>query len=282
MPKAIVVDIESNIYLRVNAGTFEMGSPLDEPGRSADEDARKVTTIRPLAVKRAPVTQTEWVALMGHNPSICEGPQHPVEKVSWFDAVAYCNALSHQQDVEEAYVLTEVVGQPGQEHFSAHVQWLPERKGYRLPTEAEWEWFCRAGTRTALYNGPLTELVGGDYNLEQIAWYQHNAGNRTHPVCEKQPNAWGLYDVLGNVWEWCWDWYGPYAPGPQRDPVGPTGGFHRALRGGAWYNEARFCRAAQRYKYSPLGRRSLVGFRPVRSLVSLSGQTWKPIAKVGT
>jgi formylglycine-generating enzyme required for sulfatase activity len=269
--------MDTSQYIRINAGKFWMGSPDDEFGRAADEAHHTVTLIRPLHVKSAPVTQAEWVEVMGYNPSICQGEQRPVEKVSWFDAVAYCNALSRRHDIEEAYTLTDIQGQPGQEDFSASVQWLVERKGYRLPTEAEWEYLCRASTQTAFYNGPCLSLRGEDPNLDQIAWYQHNANSKTHPVGLKAPNHWGLHDMLGNVWEWCWDWYGPYGEGPQRDPCGPSGGFHRALRGGAWYNEPRLCRAAQRYKYSPLGRRSLVGFRPVRSLVSLSGQSWRPL-----
>jgi formylglycine-generating enzyme required for sulfatase activity len=197
--------------------------------------------------------------------------------VSWFDAVAYCNALSRLNELEEAYTLGEVSGQPGEEGFSAVVHWHIERKGYRLPTEAEWEYVCRAGTQAAFYSGPCVEPRGDDPNLDRIGWYQQNAGSKTHPVGLKEPNPWGLYDTLGNVWEWCWDWYGPYGEGPQRDPVGPSEGLHRVLRGGAWYHEARLCRAAQRYKYSPSGRRSLVGLRPVRSLVSLSGQSWRTV-----
>jgi formylglycine-generating enzyme required for sulfatase activity len=149
------------------------------------------------------VTQQQYEKVMGTNPSTTKGPQNPVEKVSWNDAVEFCRKLSA----------------------------LPAEKSagyvYRLPTEAEWEYACRAGTQTA-YSFGDSESELGDY-----AWYDKNAGGTTHPVGSKKPNAWGLYDMHGNVFEWCQDWYGSYPSGSVTDPTGESSGSHRVVRGGA-------------------------------------------------
>ena len=128
-------------------------------------------------------------------------------------------------------------------------------KGYRLPTEAEWEYAARAGTTGARYG-----------ELDKIAWYKSNSGSKTHAVGGKQPNKWGLHDMLGNVYEWTWDWYGPYSAGSQQDPVGPASGSHRVCRGCSWYRAARGCRAAGRSSYAPSRRLHSLGFRPARSV----------------
>ncbi len=126
---------------------------------------------------------------------------------------------------------------------------------FRLPTEAEWEYACRAGTTSATYG-----------NLDDVAWYENNSGKETHPVGQKQPNAWGLYDMLGNVWEWCQDWYGGYPDGDVIDPVGPSSGSRRVIRGGSWYHFARDVRAARRILDAPGYRNNDLGFRLARSL----------------
>ena len=140
-------------------------------------------------------------------------------------------------------------------------------EGYRLPTEAEWEYAARAGTTSALYTGGLT-LRGERHGpeLDAIAWYGGNSGRKTHPVGRKQPNAWGLYDMLGNVWEWTWDWKGSYSSSASKNPTGPATGSYRVYRGCGWYYNARYCRAADRNWNAPVGRSLLLGFRPARSL----------------
>jgi len=139
-------------------------------------------------------------------------------------------------------------------------------RGFRLPTEAEWEYAARAGSLTSTYNGnvPAGYTCNADAVLTPIAWYCGNSGNRTQPVRQKQANAWGLYDMLGNVWEWTHDWYGAYG-GAATDPVGPSTGSSRVIRGGSWGNGAARCRAAFRIDFDPGGRYGYLGFRPARS-----------------
>jgi formylglycine-generating enzyme required for sulfatase activity len=146
-------------------------------------------------------------------------------------------------------------------------KWLGGKEGgaYRLPTEAEWEYACRAGTTTAFANGDITELkCGHDPNLAAMGCYCGNSGDKTHPVAQKKPNAWGLYDMHGNVWEWCDDWYGNYSNSHVTDPKGPSSGRSRVLRGGYWSHYAGYCRSAIRSGCSPGGRSSGVGFRIAR------------------
>jgi len=137
---------------------------------------------------------------------------------------------------------------------------------YRLPTEAEWEYACRAGSNTAFANGGITETgCGHDPNLDAMGWYCGNSGSKTHPVAQKKPNAWGLYDMHGNVWEWCQDWYGDYPRGHVTDPAGPSSGSLRVNRGGGWSSNAGFCRSAFRDCYSPGFRYGYLGFRLART-----------------
>jgi formylglycine-generating enzyme required for sulfatase activity len=183
------------------------------------------------------VTQAEYERVMGTNPSNFstakvgqDTSQHPVERVTWEDAVEFCRKLSE----------------------------LPEEKSagrvYRLPTEAEWEYACRAGSQTR-YSFADNESQLGDY-----AWYLSNSDSRTHPVGEKKPNAFGLYDMHGNVYEWCQDWSATYA-GDATDPQGSGSGSYRVFRGGSWFIDARYCRAAYRYRFEPADRDFYLGFR---------------------
>ncbi len=212
----------------IPAGTFEMGSPASEDGRFDNETQHKVTISKKFLMGTTPVTQAQWTAVMGNNPSDFKGDDLPVEQVSYDDAIAFCDKLSQK-----------------------------EGKHYRLPTEAEWEYACRAGTTSSFYTGE------GDAALDQAGWYSGNSGNTTHPVGQKKPNAWGLYDMHGNVWQWCSDWYGDYPQGDATDPQGPDGGTARVLRGGAWYYDPRFCRCAYRDGGAPDYRNGYFGFRIV-------------------
>ncbi len=254
-PSAVRVDSGGPEQVRVPAGSFEMGSPPEEEGRFDDEEPHRVELTRPFYLCVRPVTQMEWQSLMGSNPAYNIGPDRPVEMVSWFDAVAFCNALSRSQHLEEAYRLDDVRGRPGEPGFSATVFWKGlDCPGYRLPTEAEWEYACRANVAGARYG-----------SLDAAGWYADNSGGSTQPVGMKRPNELGLYDMLGNVWEWCWDWYGTYPEGEVTDPIGPDIGFGRVDRGGAWDSAAELCRAADRDGFLPGSRHHNLGFRPART-----------------
>jgi len=244
-------------YVRIEPGVFTMGSPADELGRNDDETQHQVTLTRAFELKATEVTQAEWRAVMGNNPSGFQdcGDDCPVEYVSWDDAIDYCNALSAQQGLAPCYDADRnLVGL--------------DCEGYRLPTEAEWEYAARAGTQTAFYTGDITnpDCEPLDPNLDAAGWYCGNSNRTTHPVGQKQPNAWGLYDMHGNVFEWVNDWYGEYSPGAAVDPVGPASGEDRVLRGGSWVNFAQFARAAYRGGSTPGFRDYDLGFRPLRAL----------------
>jgi len=262
-PQASVPLLEG--FVRIEPGTFTMGSPSSESGRLSDEGpTHRVTISRSFALQSTEVTQGQWKALMGTAPSHFSscGASCPVEKVSWWGAVAYANALSKREGLAECYELSGCSGRPGDGSYACSGVTVTSADGnptgctgYRLPTEAEWEYAARAGTTGARY---------GD--LDQVAWCGENSGAKTHPVGKKQPNAWGLYDMLGNVWEWTWDWHGDYSSGSSTDPVGASSGSDRVFRGCGWFFPARGCRAARRVGFTPEYRRGRLGFRPARSL----------------
>jgi len=222
-------------FVWIEPGTFMMGSPSSESGRDSDETQHRVTLTKGFYMQTTEVTQGQWKAIMGRNPSKFSscGDNCPVEQVSWNDVQDFIRKLNQR------------TGQT-----------------YRLPTEAEWEYACRAGSSTRFCFGD------SDSELGNYAWYYDNAGSKTHPVAQKRPNAWGLYDMHGNVWEWCSDWYGDYPSGSVTDPEGPSSGSIRVFRGGGWNGFARFCRSAIRYRYEPGVRSFILGFR----LVCLSGR----------
>ena len=256
-PSQAVVTLSEPDVVEIPAGTFTMGSAETESGRYDDEAAHEVTLTRPYFLFARPVTQAEWQAMMGSNPSHNVGLERPVDMVSWYDAVAYCNALSRACDLDEAYLLEELVGRPGEPGFTAKVTWKgPDNPGFRLPTEAEWEHACRAGCREQVYGV-----------LHDIAWYRGNSPGASQAVGMKSPNDFGLFDMLGNVWEWCWDWYGTYPESSVIDPAGPTSGFGRVDRGGAWDSAAELCRCADRDGSLPAERHHNLGFRPARTVL---------------
>ncbi len=217
------------VFSFIPAGSFLMGSPdTDTEAYSDEKPQHQVTLTKPFLMLRNEVTQAQYEAVMGTNPSYFTGDTaRPVEPVSWYDAVSFCARLSQ----------------------------LESGATYRLPTEAEWEYAARAGTTTRRYGA-----------IDDIAWYSGNSSSTTHPVKQKLPNAWGLYDMLGNVWEWTGDWYGTYAHAALTDPTGPSTGSLRVLRGGSWGSVALDARAACRGNYGPGNTRDRLGFRPLRSL----------------
>lgn len=221
-------------FVAIPAGNFTMGSPLHEVGRGTDEAQRGVSIMRPFRMASTEVTQAQYQRVVGTNPSRTRGDVLPVVRVTWLDAVLFCNKLSAREGLVPAYRIS-----------AGDVTWDQSASGYRLPTEAEWEYACRSGTTTA-YN---TGGSGGD--LELAGWFSGNSSDQCHPVAMKNANTWGLYDMHGNVWEWCWDWYGV------------EGGSGRVIRGGSANRDALHCRAAEREKYDPSASSDFLGFRVV-------------------
>ncbi|MBM3319644.1 MAG: SUMF1/EgtB/PvdO family nonheme iron enzyme [Candidatus Eisenbacteria bacterium] len=261
-PQPAVVTAPRDMVL-VRAGTFTMGSPSGELGRDSNEDQHQVTLTRSFYVSKYEVTQSEWESVMGWNESGFRGSSRPVENVTWFDAVMYCNKRSEREGLTPAYTILQPA-YSGNHITSATVMWNKDAYGYRLLTEAEWEHACRAGSGSAFCNGTITSATGFDSKLDLVGWYDQNSGSQTHAVGGKSPNAWGLYDMHGNVWEWCWDWYGSYG-GTATDPTGPGSGSYRVLRGGSWFNCAQFCRSASRIVHAPGNRDYYLGFRLARN-----------------
>ena len=276
-------------WLRIRSGRFIMGSPDDELDRNENELQHGVELTRDYWMQATEVSQGQFEEIMGYNPSRFTecGPNCPVERVSWHESAAYCNALSKRGAAPQCYTCK---GRGGGVRCQSSSRWSSSYAcpGYRLPTEAEWEYAARAGTRTALYSGSVTFV--GENNapaLDLIAWYGGNSGVRyrgghdcsewperqrpanfcgPHPVGQKLPNEWGLYDMLGNVWEWCDDGYGEYPSGYVTDPVGSSAGSIRVLRGGSWSYDASYTRIALRDLFGPDSRDHHVGFRVVRAL----------------
>jgi formylglycine-generating enzyme required for sulfatase activity len=245
----------------IPAGTFTMGSPTDELWRVPDETQHRVTLTKPMYVSTCEVTQSEWQAVMGWNESSVRGTRKPVEQVTWYDAVSYCNQRSAVDGYTPAYTIMGA-NYDGNHIMSATVTWDQAAEGYRLLTEAEWEYACRATSTYAFCNGGITIRYCGplDANLGQVGWHCGNAWGTTHDVGGKRANDWGLKDMHGNVWEWCWDRYGPYA-GNAANPTGPESGSLRGKRGGGWFNYASDCRSASRMSYYPDGRSDNLGLR---------------------
>ena len=214
--------------IKVDGGTFRMGSNDSE----AEDDESPVhnVTLSDYYIGETEVTQELWEAVMGNNPSYFKGSKNPVEKVSWDDCQEFIRKLN------------QLTG-----------------KNFRLPTEAEWEYAARGGNKSRGYK------YSGSNNISDVAWYSDNSSWATHPVCIKSPNELGLYDMSGNVWEWCSDWYGEnyYSSSPQTNPIGPNSGSSRVFRGGDWILDAQFCRVAIRGGNTPGLRFDGLGLRLV-------------------
>jgi formylglycine-generating enzyme required for sulfatase activity len=225
-------------FVLIPEGSFMMGSDADPKNVNIKEDEspkHKVTITKPFYIGKYEVTQAQWVRLMGDNPSAFKMKEEPrpVENVSWDDVQTFIQNLNKKE----------------------------RTKRYRLPTEAEWEYAARAGADTAYYFGDNPDL------LPEYGWYEKNSDGETHPVGLLKPNAWGLYDIHGNVWEWCQDWYGGkyYAVSPLSDPEGHPFGDFRVFRGGSWYSFDRQCRSTNRpTNYFKYERKDFFGFRVVK------------------
>ncbi len=245
-------------------GTFTMGSPETEPGRTPDETQHTVTLTASVYVCKHEITQAEWQSVMGWNESAFSGNDRPVEQVTWFDALRFCNNLSSRDGYSAVYVLSNQT-YSGVHVTNATVDWVLGSDGYRLPLEAEWEYACRAASSTAFCNGGITELAcGADPNLAEVGWYCGNSSGAPHLTEGLDANVWGLKDFHGNVLEWCWDWYGAYPSGPVSNPVGPSTGSKRVQRGGSWLSNASDCRSAVRASRGPGERDHSIGLRVVK------------------
>lgn len=230
--------------VRIPAGSFLMGSPEDEAGRWSDEGPRhRVTLARDFLLGATPVTAAQFETVMGDSPSRRHDDRTPITGVSWFDAAKFCNRLSGHEGRRPAY------GFRGDD-----VILIEGADGYRLPSEAQWEYACRAGTSTRYWSG------NDETDLARVGWF-HGNSDTPQPVAEKPPNPWGLYDMHGNVWEWCHDRYGPYPGGPRVDPQGPPRGVYRVVRGGSFVYGARNARSAVRFWRHPAHRSRWLGFR---------------------
>jgi len=221
-------------FLPVAPGEFIMGEATREEcdtcNAAADETPRHPVTIsKSFLIGRFEVTQKQWLAVMDQNPSKFKGPNRPVENVSWQNVRLFIYALNTREKTDK----------------------------YRLPTEAEWEYAARAGTNEAYYFGDNPNALG------KHAWHVINSGGKTRPVGIKDPNPWGVYDIYGNVFEWCQDWYGKgyYAKSPSVDPYGPSSGRAKVRRGGGWSSSPRICRSSDRDSFPPDTPSSNTGFR---------------------
>jgi formylglycine-generating enzyme required for sulfatase activity len=251
-------------------GVFTMGSPESDPRRDDDEGPQRSVTLSGFWLMEHEVTQEQFERVMGRNPSQfkdgAEWRRRPVERVTWFDAVEFCNALTAAMNaanpglnLQPCYRIERIERDYEGRITSAEVEWIAGSNGFRLPTEAEWEYACRAGTHTAYSFGDDPQQLGDH------AWFRDNGGGRPHAVKGKRANAWGLYDMHGNVWEWCWDRYGRYEGGAAIDPQGPQTGADRVLRGGSWGFSSIYCRASYRSDFAPGFVFVDLGFRAART-----------------
>jgi formylglycine-generating enzyme required for sulfatase activity len=258
---ALAMLLSEGNYVKIKPGSFLMGAAPDESAAGADERPQhRVTITREFEIGRTEVTQKQWQAVMGSNPSVFKGPDLPVINISWNDVQDFLKTL---QAVDEKHL-------------------------YRMPTEAEWEYACRAGSagpyageeampvasntranRKALKEFAARRQERQNAMIEQLkesAWFEASSQNRPHAVAMRKPNAWGLHDMHGNVWEWSADWYDrrAYGKNPVDDPKGPAEGQSKVQRGGSWQSPADACRAARRNSALPVERNHLTGFRLVR------------------
>jgi formylglycine-generating enzyme required for sulfatase activity len=247
----------------VDWGGFLMGSEYSSYDNSLEKPLHMVT-LSPFYINKFEVTQKEWFDVMGttlqqqrdisnKSSDLCgEGDDFPMYYVNWYEAIEYCNKLSLKEELTPAYTINE-----------RDVKWDRKANGYRLPTEAEWE-YAAGGGRILSGNRRERYRYSGSNTVDDVAWYSSNSNSTTHEVGKKSPNTLGIYDMSGNVSEWCWDLYENYSSESQIDPQGASSGSYRVFRGGNWNNEAYNLSNTYRYRTSPYERNNNIGFRVVR------------------
>ena len=245
----------------VEGGSYLRGSA--EQPYAATERVHPAT-VSSFRIASTETTQELWRSVMGNNPSAFKGNSRPVENVSWLDAVRFCNALSEKEGLQKAYQIE-----------GANVTWDRQADGYRLPTEAEWEYAARGGRLGASGAEPLTKApYAGGTDAAALGWFDRNSGKASQNVAGKAPNELGAFDMSGNVWEWCWDWYGEYPREAVVDPEGgPRGAGQKVLRGGAWFTPVNLLRVTYRYWSLPTFKVNSVGFRLARNAAPFGLET---------
>jgi formylglycine-generating enzyme required for sulfatase activity len=254
----------------VQGGMYQMGS---NDGESDEKPVHNVT-VSDFYIGKYEVTQKEWQDVMGSNPSATDrgiGDSYPVNRVSWYDILVFCNKLSMKEALTPVYSIS---GSPNPGNWgsipTSNSTWDAvtcnwNANGYRLPTEAEWEYAARGCNKSVTLNGVEGYKYSGSNNIDEVAWYDSNSGSKTQPVGTKKPNELGIYDMSGNVWEWCWDWKGSYSSSSQTNPKGASSRSSRVIRGGSWNYDAEYCRVATRNCGYPNSRNRILGFRLLRS-----------------
>jgi formylglycine-generating enzyme required for sulfatase activity len=268
-----LISADGDDFVLVKEGSFVMGSPIDEKGRDNGEIQRRIG-VNSFYMAKYQITQEEYEDQMGVNPSLFRGSNLPVENVSWYDAIEYCNRRSLAEGLTPAYKIDTI--RPDLKNLNTTMRWLVtwnrNANGYRLPTEAEWEYAARGGNRA-----PGDFLFSGSKDQDAVAWFSDNSGKTTHPVGTKEPNGLELYDMSGNVWEWCWDWFGNYPARTQSNPEGASSGSQRVIRGGCWYDSAGYIRCANRNSCIPSDRNIGTGFRIVRTAMP---ENWREFSLI--
>jgi formylglycine-generating enzyme required for sulfatase activity len=249
---------QNNNMVYIKGGTFTMGSPGAEAESDFDEAPHQVT-VSSFFLGKYEVTQDEYQKIMNSTPGNFKGKELPVESISWYDAILFCKKKKKKQGLTLVYDIKGTA-----------VKWDRGADGYRLPTEAEWEYACRAGTSTPFNTG--SNITTEQANYDGTYPYNNNAQGlfieKTTPVGSYPANAWGLYDMHGNVFEWCWDWHGNYTRDAQTDPTGPASGALHIIRGGSWVNGGQTLRSANRGVYIPGDGYERIGFRLARNAVN--------------
>jgi len=263
MPPEATLRKEADRYIltvKNNGKTVVSNLLYIEKGSFTRQDGVEIK-LSPFYMGETTVTQELYEAVTGNTPSRFKGFCHPVEKVTWYDAIDFCQKLNLLLKIEPpCYQVDKQKKDENNKDDDDKLKWtvthLPQNAGFRLPTEAQWEYAARAGENTKYAASNI---------LENVGWYEQNNYYETKPVAQKFPNKFGLYDMSGNVWEWCWDWYGNYDKNVKENPQGAPPSSNRVLRGGSWYGNADRCRVAFRGISNASNRYSSYGFRLVRS-----------------